>query len=136
MSEPTEEQIKELWEWCGCVQAQGKLRRDFHYESGQKVGDWRFPDGSMARHGLLPPIDLKSLFKWAVPKLRDKNIAWELRNCVLKIRGEYQDFAMAKLMWNKKAFWKFTNLKLSIKVDRDPAQALFWAIYKVIKEQK
>ena len=115
MSEPTEEQIKEFWEWCGCVQAQGKLRRDFHYKSGQKVGDWRYPDGSSTQYGRLPRIDLNPLFNWAVPKL-----FWTV--------GPER---WASIMKN----WidEICLMDMLYKLEAE-ALALFWAIYKVIKE--
>ena len=131
-NKPTEEQIKRFWEWCGFIfdgiTDYGKFKNYYEHEV------FYYPNSSVSwQLHYLPKIDLNNLFKWAVPKLRDKDIAWELRNCVLKIRGEYQDFTMAKLMWNEKAFWKFTNLKWSIEADKDPALALFWAIYKVME---
>ena len=70
MTEWDNDRQKRFWEACGCVQASGVLKRDFHYEFGAKVGDWRWPDGSGCKHGRLPDIhDLNVLFKYAVPKV-------------------------------------------------------------------
>ena len=53
MKEPTQEQIKELWEWCGL-----KLRNGTFYNTDNK------PHYKL---GYFPPT-LDSLFKDAVPK--------------------------------------------------------------------
>jgi len=55
MTEPTKDQIKQLWEWCGFRQS--NIR-----------GVWWYPAGGATREGL-PSIDLNNLFKYAVPKV-------------------------------------------------------------------
>ncbi len=50
--EPTQEQVKEFWEWCG-------FRVTPHYK-------WCV-DPSNNYCGKYPPIDLNNLFLWAVP---------------------------------------------------------------------
>lgn len=53
----TQEQIKELWEWCG-----------FKYIGKANVRDiWEAPDGGIY-YDNLPPLDFNNLFKYSVPK--------------------------------------------------------------------
>uniref|UniRef100_A0A6M3JNV7 Uncharacterized protein n=1 Tax=viral metagenome TaxID=1070528 RepID=A0A6M3JNV7_9ZZZZ len=52
---PTNEQIKEFWEWCGFKVALGKL--------------YWYPDKEFSPARRLPSVDLNNLFKYAVPKL-------------------------------------------------------------------
>ena len=58
--EPTQEQIKEFWEWCGLKQVCSPERDSY------KRGIWEDLDCMRID---TPLIDLKNLFKWAVPKL-------------------------------------------------------------------
>lgn len=65
--EPTQGEIKELWERCGF-----SLRRDLPLILYSGDAKWLYPDGG---HGIdLPDIDLNNLFKYAVPKLSDIEI--------------------------------------------------------------
>ena len=101
MTEPTEEQIKEFWEWCG-------QKRENRSEYG-RLPDWGYP-----------PIDLNNLFKWAVPKLYE---------CSLSLSGMQPN----ELYWCAEVSLRENDLTTE-EYNKDPALALFWAIYKVIKE--
>ena len=57
MKEPTEAQIKEFWEWCGFTFI-------MDYDDPTRIEESRSPIGER----IFPPIDLKNLFKYAVPK--------------------------------------------------------------------
>ena len=98
MTEWDNDRQKRFWKACGCVQASGVLKRDFHYEFGAKVGDWRWPDGSQCNHGRLPDIhDLNALFKYAVPKLymyelNNANEEHEVMACVLLTDADDDEF--------------------------------------------
>jgi len=120
MSEPTEEQIKELWEWCGLE----PIKR----EDSDEVVRWDLPNGGFRFYA--PDIDLNNLFKWAVPKLTETYA--ELR--VIFTYGSVMNcslYRFGKLYSRKKNFqW----IRIGEQSDKDPALALFWAIYKVIKE--
>jgi len=75
----TEQEIKELWKQLGFEQAD--IRWDYHYERGQRVADWLYPDGTFHRD--LPSLTgietLGNLFKWAVPKLEiEDDWRWEV----------------------------------------------------------
>ena len=65
--QPTKEQEKEFWEWCGLVWVLGKER--WRYEEFKETnGWWQAPSG---RRWLdLPPTDLNHLFEYAVPEYR------------------------------------------------------------------
>ena len=98
---PTEEQIREFWEWCGF-----KLMAGSNYLLVEcPVG---YPLGFHS-----PPIDLNSLFKYAVPKARE--VLGELKFVGLLIR------------W----IANFAFVRLDEKIT-DPTLALFWALYEVM----
>ena len=61
-TQPTQEQIRDLWEWCGFVWILGK--ECWRYERYKETnGWWEAPGGK--RYLTLPPIDLNNLVKWA-----------------------------------------------------------------------
>ena len=107
MNKPTEAQIKKFWEWCGW---------QIHHDAIK--GEWISirPDGntymSTVDKKYLPllfePMDLNNLFKYAVPKAHNQ----------LGDEGFYE------LMkgWTR-----------AIIFGREPALALFWAIYSIIE---
>ena len=101
---PTEEQIREFWEWCG-----------FKFEFIQnKYLFYSYPYKDSNQYKGLPPIDLNSLFKRAVPKARE--VLGELKFVGLLIR------------W----IANFAFVRLDEKIT-DPTLALFWALYEVMK---
>ena len=110
MSEPTEEQIKEFWEKLG-VRSSGNL------------SFYQLPDD------YTPKIDLNNLFKWAVPKLTQQGG----HPYSIKLVAQWGEF-------HKDYGVEITNPTLSgkkriaLEFNKNPALALFWAIYKVIKE--
>jgi hypothetical protein len=119
MKEPTQEQIKEFWEWCGFKRLpQGN--RYYHFELTTKVMDWQAPTGETMPY--LPRIDLNNLFKWAVPKLQQTGR--EVGIIAREASGFEAKVLHISPQWS------------SIGRDEDPALALFWAIYKVIKEEE
>jgi len=64
-----------------------------------------------------PPIDLNNLFKYAVPKLSE-----DYYIDIMNYRDIWQGRIQSKL-----------GIVGAVKVDEDPALALFWAIYEVVK---
>ena len=110
-SSPSEKQIKEFWEWCGFKPVQSIAHNS-----------WMYPNGGK---GNLPSIDLNSLFRYAVPKLYKDNYFYE---CIQWNAGQH------KAIINKStAKWAVTASDV---ISSDPALALFWAIFKVIKGEK
>lgn len=100
--QPTKEQIKKLWEWCGI------------YEDLD--GWWIYPDGIKRRHK--PPLDLNNLFKCAVPMTQKMGL--ELR---LYGGEEGENFhAMFRALF---------SCLVGCTQSKDPALALLWAIWKV-----
>jgi len=63
MKEPTESEIKEVWEWCGFYE-------EIKVESEHSWKRWVYPDGQTSTS--LPSIDLNNLFKDATDRVRDK----------------------------------------------------------------
>lgn len=139
--EPTEEQIKELWEWCGL---EVKLLWGYYdaetgyfkpNPTGEKTArdieqEWCFRDGEQQLTWCeeLPPIDLNNLSLYAIPKLI-KDITTELEI--------HFDYLPNPDKWNcmlGDGFYEFGESKYNIKTASGdtPALALFWAIYSVI----
>ena len=115
-SQPSESEIKEFWERCGF-----KLGGipDFPNDKYTTTVYWIDPDGQPTD---IPfqPIDLSSLFKYAVPKLRYPDIDIDL------------SFTDGRCMITIQEFDKIPILPISQVIDKDPALALFWAIQKLI----
>lgn len=109
---PTQEEIKHLWESFGFKYEKTGQR---HIPEVFEVYQWRYPDGE--HYDSLPPIDLNSLFKWAVPR------------AIQKMMGEltYDRRSAVKALFR----WWLNNNPNGIE---DPALALFWAIWKVIRK--
>ena len=123
MNIPTEEQIKEFWEWCGfeIKESKGEKISELY---GVDVFDWTrsvtYPDKYVDYD--LPELDPNNLFKWAVPK-------------TTKILGDRDLSSDEEAMWKLfglwlKEYWKPRAVPISI------GDALFWAIRKVIKGAK
>jgi hypothetical protein len=115
--EPSKEQIKEFWEWCGF--------KKLDNPTADVKWAYCYPDGNLYSFKSFPPIDLNNLFKWAVPKLINKDgqggVAFR----------QYPDGLMCVIALESQT--GFDEHKI-FRADKDPALALFWAIYKVIKE--
>lgn len=120
-NKPTEAELKEFWEWCR-----------FKYEDyntpfvPHQGGQWVDAIGQPVfdNNGELPPLDLDSLFKYAVPKLLDKelsvSITVNIANSLAIIRDKFD---------KTPAFWKENHRE-------HPALALFRAIQEVMKNDK
>lgn len=78
-AQPTEEQIKELWEWCGLVYINNPIAAGVANSCEAMIADkplngWYFPDYAKGTSKLVSfketlALDLNNLFKWAVPQL-------------------------------------------------------------------
>jgi hypothetical protein len=105
---PTEEQIREFWEWCGlgcihywkflqttplwgldCIKC-GKKYRSSQWATGHApvIGD----------HKDYPPIDLNNLMKYAPRRITVELWRTILRRWVAKIAGDYEKDTLA-LFW-------------------------------------
>ena len=104
MKEPTNEQIKEFWEWCGFTYI-------MNYDDPSVIEGSRSPTGER----LNPPIDLNSLFEYAVPRVC---FGVDLEMC-------------PNDKW--RAGIKLISDGIKYAKGDTPALALFWAIYEVIK---
>ncbi len=122
--ELTQEQVKMLWEWCGFKQLEAG-RGGYHFRSTKKIWNW-LPPGETERHKsipFLPPVDLNNLFKYAVPKLE---------RVKLYHVAHYLDYrAEVQLADDAGDIISGAN-----RLNPDPALALFWAIWQIIKEIK
>ena len=123
MTEPTQEQIKEFWEWCG-------LRYECYDTPAfpNMGGAWIDTDDKLTNTEdpcEPPPIDLNSLFKYAVPFVQDKGYMIELYS--------YEHKGYKVKVYN---IIGQVDIPIVITKDDDPALALFWALYKVMEASK
>jgi len=111
MNIPTQEQVKEFWEWCGFKKV----------DNPTVYCKWAYcyPDGNLYSFKGFPPIDLNNLFKWAVP------------GAIQEMLGElsYDRRSAVRALFKE---WLNNNPNGT----DDFALALFWAIWKVIKGAK
>ena len=115
MTEPTEEQIKEFWEWCGLT----------IYEDDTTFTLWQDSRGKLVCCGhtdRMLDIDLNNLFKYAVPKLKE-----HYRKLTESYLPEHYFHSIVPLMerWIDE-----------VAEDKDPAFALLSLIWEVIKNDK
>jgi len=124
-NQPTQEQIKEFWEWCGFSQQNyGKKKSGgkYHNEVWETEVDdirWISP-GNFDCGFYLPSVDINNIFKYASPKLTNIKLSkTDTNEYFVAVVTEYNP-----LEKESKAF------------NRDPALALFWAIWKVIHNER
>ena len=109
IQEPTQEQVKEFWKWCGF-----KLERIPHdtpfyvlnKPDGEQYNIWigSYRGDKLEVEELYPSIDLNNLFRWAVPSLKDTCEEWwsVMVEWAKDITGNYQKDTLA-LFW---ALWQ------------------------------
>jgi hypothetical protein len=110
---PTQAQLKKFWEWCGFKQL--PTYRTY------LLGDEHFT--------LLPDLDLNNLFKYAVPRLsHSRRIIFNIHNGINnRIPKTITEGWIVDIESNEFSY---------LGADYDPALALFWAIYKLIEDDK
>ena len=125
---PTEEQIREFWEWCGLTYKDYPI----NYASNSceamcldpPLSGWYDQKEKLVSFKTVPKLDLNNLFKWAVPKL-EKSL--ELTVTFHRCHGN---------IWS----CLLTTYKGDIAVEpakhTNPALALYKAIEKLIDEVK
>ena len=113
--EPTPEQIREFWEWCGFV---GVRHNDIPYTTKYLVHNGQ-------KFHKCPPVDLDNLFKYAVPKLQGYVITFYPQ----KINPTDKELTFPVSVTPRGCVEHY-------KEDEDPALALFWALWAVMKEAK
>jgi hypothetical protein len=109
MNEPTEEQVKSFWEYFG-----------FKFLSaGEKFPTWwivNWPDGRQGtclKTLITPGIDMNRLFEFAAPKLDYFEIKYASK----------APFTSVKILHENKEYYG---------KHKEPALALFWAIWQII----
>lgn len=117
--QPTEAQVKEFWEWYGFKYLESReydgIHQHFDYrrwELNDKENDLYYESAT------LPPIDLNNLFKYAVPKTREKRFMLNLSSGML-----VSNTTVTLYKSKNETYQGFSE---------DPALALFWAIWEVI----
>ena len=113
--QPTQEQIKELWEWCGL-----DLKHKFepcgigNLKTCIRCGGV-YPN-PVGKYCSMPSLDLNNLFKYVVSKLDNIKLVKNMA-------------PSGDVFWNGTAEY-IPNVK--VVTHEDPALALFWAIWEVI----
>ncbi len=134
MEQPTEAQVKEFWERCGWRHT--KSPNDYIARNW-----WTDPLTNIPQ-SLLPPIDLKNLFKYAVPKILGEYNIESYNFKQFESDGKCWYYAETNI-W-KKGSTKHNfevlhdqhiakNFQQGENLDETAALALFWAILEVSK---
>ena len=111
---PTQEQIKEFWEWCGGIPEK---------TVGGEIFLTMF-DGKLLVVTRNDTVDLNNLLKYVVPKLRDLSENNTLQDIEFHWQGiNISDDVECNLIFDEAQYDA---------TDKDPALALFWAIYSII----
>lgn len=118
MSEPAKEQVKKLWLWCGLKEISGEWR---YAEFKTTNRWWQFPSGK--KYLYLPPVDLNTLSRWAVPKVFEKGF-W------MQLLGD--DI----LGWDVRIHHLASNDNYSIYQHKELTLALFWAVSQIIEKEE
>lgn len=125
--QPTDEQTKKLWEWCGLCMHDLKPKRDldlnvFRLPDGRQLSnDGRYLScvkcGYSTNHDfIIPEPDLNNLFRWVVPKAL----------AAFGHQAEYQLDSEVLQPWIEA--WLFNK--------EDPALSLAQAVLRVIEREK
>ena len=110
---PTQEQTEEFWEWCGLYKVLASDGK-YHWFKGEEIV-------SPTDSNHIPIVNLDNLFKWAVPKLLAMGFQMAQPNI------DYHVFIIVR---------KNDRIITVDETDKDPALAIFWAIWRAIKTQK
>jgi len=126
MNKPTDEQVKEFWEKCGCI-----IEPCLH--NGEKASTIIFPDARhLTLYEITKSIDLNNLFKYAVPKLRISGGYPYLTEIILDPTMCDDEIYYCYLRYDSLHDDGFVEREESQSSDKDPAQALKKAIWEVI----
>jgi len=117
---PTQEQTKEFWKWCGLHEVLAS-DGEYHWFKGEEIV-------SPTDDNHVPVVNLDNLFKWAVPKVTSMHgVGRRLQVKIVSSWGESDGEYGVEISNMGK--------RLSIFFDKNPALALFWTIWKVMKEE-
>jgi len=97
MNKPTQKELVHFWEWCG-------LKRG--------TCGWMY-DPADPLKPIFPPLNLISLFQYAVPKLGGYEITFDNENSVCIFLGDESD------------------IRCYESINEDPALALFWVLWEI-----
>jgi hypothetical protein len=136
MNKPTAKQVKIFWEWCG-FKLNNTSPPDPIYSlnspDGEQYNIWyAFRCGTNKRFdsaaviSIYPNITLNNLFKYAVPNPKIKTL---MLGHYFRYDGENgmpeRDGYEASIFWD-------TMENVCVARDKDPALALFWAIWQLV----
>jgi len=122
--EPTQEQIKEFWEWCGFkhpTEKQAMWAKD-------PAEWWLWSDNLAYARPETPKLDLNNLFKYVVPEVMERNQNFVDLQIRRYIAPGYDDFLISYTC----EIYSDNGQGSIIKQAGTPALALFWAIYELI----
>lgn len=101
--QPTEEQVKRLWEWCGLVikrQIIHSTQIGPEFEGTDFERNYTYnKDGRLVSAGVLP-VNLNNLFEYAIPRLQKEWHNWKpvLHDWIEGLTSNY-DRATLALFW-------------------------------------
>ena len=117
-TEPTQEQLKKFWEWCGLDLKHRFEVADVGISICSKCGTTK---PALLKLCSAPSLTLDNLFKYAVPKLQDMGYQIDI------VCLEHKGFSVSP-------FNVITSSNNIIEEKNDKlVLALFWAIWEVIK---
>jgi len=111
--EINQQELQEFWEWCGFYRWNSP--NDYIARNW-----WHNPDPNNNDSHSLPPIDLNSLFRYAVPKVDNVRLIMNVA-------------PSGDVFWNGEVEYSGSEGKVT---HEDPALALYQAIQKARRETK
>ena len=119
--QPTEEQIKEFWEWCG-------LQQNYHGWYKPCPDRVNEPDYYLGLDA--PKIDFNNLFKWAVPD--DLAVEFMPHGNMIECKLLYRYSMNAETLLDTPYGWRIKG------IGKAPTRilSLFWAIYTIQKKRQ
>jgi len=137
VEKPTQEQIREFWEWCGFERARFEPTVKGVSKYQYEVGYWVYPDNitdKMIWSQELPSIDLNNLFKYAVLRLHRFGLLDCSYNREIEMFNDSGELnSPEKISYRWRLLLETRILEPIDGYGETPALALFWAIYKVMK---
>ena len=109
---PTDVQVKKFWERCGFI----------YKPDWEKC--WKYPNSPHHQSTATLKITLNNLFKYAVPKLLEKE------GYYFELRSPYKDMPYCAVIGKHNEYEAWT---LHSSENEDPALALFYALQEAMK---
>lgn len=119
MNQPTKDQVRKLWEWCGLSH---KVFPVVFGPEGSPNTGWYVGDKYIGP--MQPYLDLNNLFRYAVPKVNKQGYAVETLTYARDVNEVPGKCSWAEIKRNGAVVSTYALAELE--------DALFWAIYSLI----